>query len=94
MAMSDGKYFQIYLGLIAMVGGSAILSWQGHAAWAVAAIFAIAGAKAFLVVTYYMGLGAERTWVKWMLGSALLALIILFVGLIPDIVVFAGKAVG
>ncbi|HKY63421.1 MAG TPA: cytochrome C oxidase subunit IV family protein [bacterium] len=89
--MSDAKYTQIYWGLIAMVGGSALLSWLGHAGWAVAAIFALAAAKAFLVISYYMGLGEERVWVKWMLASAVLALAILFVGLIPDIVALAGR---
>ncbi len=89
--MNDAKYLQIYFGLIAMVGASALLSWLGHAGWAVAAIFTIAGAKAFLVLSYYMGLGEERAWIKWMLASALMALLILFIGLIPDIVAFAGK---
>lgn len=89
--MSDRKYIQIYIGLIVMVGGSALLSWLGHAAWAVGAIFAIASAKAFLVLSYYMELGKERAWVKWMLASAALALLILFIGLIPDIVALGAR---
>ncbi|MCC7345200.1 MAG: cytochrome C oxidase subunit IV family protein [Deltaproteobacteria bacterium] len=92
--MNRGTYIKIYFVLLAMVGVSVLLGLAGHTRIAVAGIFATALFKASLVLGYYMHLKAEKNWVKWMLGSGVACLVILFVGLVPDIVYVYGRIAG
>lgn len=92
--MNRGTYIKIYVVLLAMVGLSALLGMAGHTRIAVLGIFAVALFKASLVLGYYMHLKTEKNWVKWMLVSGVACLVILFVGLIPDIVYVYGRIAG
>lgn len=89
--MQRRTYINIYIVLLASVGVSALLSVIGHTMLAVIGIFSVAIVKAGLVLGYYMHLKDEKNWVKFMLGSAVACLVILFVGLIPDIVHVFGR---
>ncbi|MFO1464479.1 MAG: cytochrome C oxidase subunit IV family protein [bacterium] len=89
--MQRRTYINIYIVLLASVGVSALLSVIGHTRLAVIGIFSVAIVKAGLVLGYYMHLKDEKNWVKLMLGSAVVCLVILFVGLIPDIVHVFGR---
>ncbi len=61
---------------------------------AITAIFVIAAYKAYLVLTRFMHLSFEPTFVKIGMGVMLVLLGLLFVGFYPDIVlIFGGKAV-
>ncbi|MCC6273507.1 MAG: cytochrome C oxidase subunit IV family protein [Deltaproteobacteria bacterium] len=92
--MNRGTYIKIYFVLLTMVGVSVLLGLAGHTRIAVVGIFATALFKASLVLGYYMHLKSEKNWVKWMLGSGVACLVILFVVLIPDIVYVYGRIVG
>jgi len=92
--MKRRSYVKIYLVLVASVGVSAALSVLGHPKLAIAGIFSVATVKAGLVLGYYMHLKDEKHWVKIMLGSAVACLVILFLGLVPDIVYVYGRIGG
>lgn len=62
------------------------LAYLEHAFLAALMIFLIAIVKAFLVVAYYMHLKFEPGHVIAIVIAGILALVILFLGLVPDIV--------
>jgi len=92
--MSRKSYINIYVILLVSVLVSALLSYFGHTKLALVGIFTVALIKATLVLAFYMHLKTEQRWVRWMLGSAVACLVILFVGLIPDIVHVYGRMGG
>jgi caa(3)-type oxidase subunit IV len=75
--------------LAALIGSLALGPYAGAPA-VVALIFAIATAKALLVVSYYMHLAAEPRFLKLVMAGAMSAVAILFFGLYPDIVLKYG----
>jgi caa(3)-type oxidase subunit IV len=83
--MSQRAYFGIWVVLVGMVGLSIAMGSLGSR-FALTGIFAIAAFKAYLVLAYYMHLKPENHLVKLMLIGAFLCLVVLFFGLIPDIV--------
>ncbi len=89
--MKRRRYINIYLVLLASVGVSALLSVLGHTKLAIVGIFSVALVKAGLVLGYYMHLKDEKHWVKIMLGTAVACLVLLFLGLISDIVYVYGR---
>ena len=57
-------------------------------------IFAIAAMKAYLVLAYFVHFTVEPRFVKIMVGSLVVLLAILFVGLVPDILLAFGVPAG
>ncbi|MCB1214725.1 MAG: cytochrome C oxidase subunit IV family protein [Deltaproteobacteria bacterium] len=54
-------------------------------------IFLLATIKAFLVLLYYMGLKQEPSYISAILIVGVFFMIVLFIGLIPDMVWIYGK---
>lgn len=84
-------YVGIWVFLVVMIAASIGVGYLGHPVAATVAIFAIATLKAFFVANYYMGLNWEPFYVASVLLVGLLVLIILYVGLVPDIQLYYGK---
>jgi len=78
-------YIRIWFILLAALAGSLVLGiWAGSKIM-VAVIFAVAAAKAFLVVTYFMHLKFAPRWIRLIAVGAVSVVAVLYFGLIPDI---------
>lgn len=84
-------YVKIWFCLLLAMGLSILLADVGHPVIATGLIFGIAIVKAFLVAAYYMRLKWEPRYVTYILMVALGCLVVLFFGLVPDIVYVYGK---
>jgi len=76
----------VYLALLALTGATLAASLFNHGGriMAVAVALIIASVKASLIGFYYMGLRRERALTFAILGVGLLAVLILLVGILPD----------
>lgn len=54
-------------------------------------VFAVATLKMFLVVNYYMGIKYEPKYILWVLLSGVIAMLVLYFALVPDIVWVNGR---
>jgi len=79
------NYVAIWFALLALFGVSVGAAYLGATRTATVLIFAIAVAKALLVVSYYMHLKFEPRWIVWLMLGALTCAAVLFWGLMPDI---------
>lgn len=79
-------YVAIWVFLLALLGVSLALGYLGNVALATTLIFGIAAVKALVVAIYYMRLKWEPNYVPWIFWIGLIFMVILFFGLIPDIV--------
>lgn len=86
-----GFYIKIWVALLIMLGVSIAIADIGHPIIATTMIFGIAIIKAILVTFFYMGLALEARYIPWIVISGLVVVIILFFGLMPDIVYIYGK---
>lgn len=84
------NYVTIWVILAVALVASLALGILAPSPWVVGIIFAIAAVKAYLVAAYYMHLRVEPMYVKVMVGGLVLLLLILYAGLVPDIVWFYG----
>lgn len=84
-------YVKIWIWLLLAMGLSIFFANVGHALLATGLIFVIAIIKALLVAAYYMRLKWEPRYVAYILMVAIGCLVILFAGLVPDIVYVYGK---
>lgn len=82
----DALDLGVYLALIAFTGATLAASLFNHGGriMAVAVALIIASVKASLIGFYYMGLRRERALTFAILGVGLLAVLILLVGILPD----------
>jgi caa(3)-type oxidase subunit IV len=87
---SDRSYVVIWAILLAALGGSLALGMLGHVTAAIVAIFAVAVVKAALVLFRFMHLRDEPRWVRRIVWGALAVVVVLWVGLVPDIVLVYG----
>jgi caa(3)-type oxidase subunit IV len=78
--------FLVWIYLVVLAVASLICSSVFPETAGIVAIFVLATAKAALVVVYFMHLRAERIVIHAIAGAPLIFVIILFLGLIPDIV--------
>ncbi|MEE9275201.1 MAG: cytochrome C oxidase subunit IV family protein [bacterium] len=83
---SHPSYFLVWMYLVILVLVSVACAYLIPGAAGQAAIFLLAGAKAVLVGFYFMHLRAERILIHSLALVPLLVVLILFLGLIPDIV--------
>lgn len=88
--MSKSFLIKIWVILLVALGVSLALSYLHHPALATSLIFAVAIVKAFLVLWYYMGLKNEPGYIGWILVTGLVFMIVLFVGLVPDMIYVYG----
>lgn len=88
---SAAFYIKIWVALLVMLGISIAIADVGHPILATTLIFGIAIVKALLVVAFYMGLALEARYIVWVMISGLALMIILFFGLVPDIVYIYGR---
>ncbi len=82
---NTGFYVKIWVVLVVMLGVSIAIGQMGHVILATTLIFMIATIKAYLVMAFYMGLASEARYVTWVLISGLVIVIILFFGIMPDV---------
>ncbi len=88
------NYKSTFVILIVALVVSLILAEFIGGSGAITAIFVIAAYKAYLVLTRFMHLSIEPTFVKIGMAVMLLLLALIFVGFYPDVVlVFGDKAV-
>ena len=88
--MSKAFLIKIWVILLVALAVSLALAGLNHPALAMSLIFAIAIVKAFLVLWYYMGLKNEPSYVGWILMTGLVFMMVLFVGLVPDMIYVYG----
>lgn len=82
----DGLDLGVYLALLALTGATLAASLFNHGGriMAVAVALIIASVKASLIGFYYMGLRRERALTFAILGVGVLAVLILMIGILPD----------
>lgn len=83
----DGLDLGVYLSLLALTVATLGVSHFTHGGRIMAVVLAliIATIKASLIGFYYMGLRRERAMMFVILGIGVLAVIILLVGILPDL---------
>jgi len=91
MSETQTNYFRIYLILLAALVVSLILGALSSSALTVTIIFVIAGIKAYLVLNHFVHLEAEPRYIKVAVVGFVAILVVLYVGLVPDIVWIYGK---
>lgn len=79
-------YIKIWAALLVLLFISLYLASHGERVLATTLIFGIATIKAVLVAAYYMGLRWESKWVTSILLIGIVFMVILYTGLVPDIV--------
>ncbi|RMH38819.1 MAG: hypothetical protein D6689_18520 [Deltaproteobacteria bacterium] len=79
-------YTRVFLGLAVAMIVSVVIAAVSKSGPAIAAIFVIAAFKAYLVLNYFIHLGREPRYIKYVVIATLAALVILYGTLIPDIV--------
>lgn len=82
---NDPPYVAIWLALVVLLVASLGAGALGAKRTAVTLIFVLAAVKAFLVISYYMHLKFEPRWPRVLMLSALVLMVVLFFGLMPDI---------
>ena len=81
------RTYQVVFGvLLVALAISLVLAHFWGGPLMITAIFVIAGVKALFVANYFMHLGDEPHWLKLVVLSMLVALLILFIGFYIDIV--------
>ncbi|MFQ5600254.1 MAG: cytochrome C oxidase subunit IV family protein [Candidatus Krumholzibacteriia bacterium] len=84
--MRHPNYVGIWVALVVLFAGSVASAFLGARTLATALVFSIAVVKALLVISYYMHLRFEPRWLVVVMLCALTCVVVLFFGLIPDIV--------
>ena len=96
--MSDTQHHETnYIGIFCLLAVAMAVSlglgFLSPSPVVITTIFAIAAAKAYLVLGYYMHLTVQPKFVKVMVVSLFAVLAILWIGLVPDIVyVYGGES--
>ncbi len=82
----DGLNLGVYIALLCLTGATLGASLVNHGGriMAVSLALIIASIKASLIGFYYMGLRRERAMMYVILGIGLVAVLILLVGILPD----------
>lgn len=88
--MTESNIIKIWGALVVLLGLSLVLGELKNAELATILIFGVATVKAYLVLSYYMGLKWEPKFVSYILLSALAFMAVLFFYLVPDIVYVYG----
>ena len=85
-SQKEPRYFIIFLTLLAALFISLAIGHFSSGKVATTIIFVIAGIKAYLVLNYFVHLKMEPRYIKVMVASLVAVLLILYVGLVPDVV--------
>lgn len=85
------NYVAIWIILVAALFASLGLALLQQRQLAASLILALATVKAFLVLSYYMHLKFEPRFIVITITAGLLCMVILFFGLVPDIVHVYGR---
>ncbi|MAE70370.1 MAG: hypothetical protein CME06_07880 [Gemmatimonadetes bacterium] len=88
------NYFMVFGILVAALAISLALAAVSTGPIVVAAIFAIATVKAYLVLTHFIHLNVEPRFIKVLVIGLLAVLTVLYIGLVPDIVWVFGRMEG
>ena len=86
----EPNYIAIFGILVAAFVASVFLDYMSSSPVTVTLIFVIAAVKAYLVVMNFMHLKAEPTFLKWMVISLILVLVVMYIGMVVDIVYVFG----
>jgi len=89
--LPTSRYVAIWAVLVAALLASLALGAAGHSRAFVVAVFAVAAAKAGLVVAYFMHLKDGPTMFTVLLAGAVSVVAVLYFGLVPDIVWVHGR---
>jgi caa(3)-type oxidase subunit IV len=90
----DRRYIVLWGVLVLALLASLVLGALGSSGAVVAIVFAVAVAKAYLVAAHFMHLSHEPRFVKLVIVGALAVIVILYLGLVPDIVWAESQAGG
>lgn len=91
---SDRHYLIVWALLMGALGVSLALGAAGHHGALVATIFAVAVAKAGLVLTHFMHLRLAPRLPRLILVGAVAVVVVLYLGLLPDITWVFGAPAG
>ena len=89
-AHSETHYYFIFAVLMVAFVGSLGLGYLDPNPLTISVIFIVAALKAYLVLTRFIHLKEEPRFVKVVVISVLAVIVILYVGLVPDIVLVHG----
>ncbi|MBM4345827.1 MAG: c-type cytochrome [Deltaproteobacteria bacterium] len=81
-----GHYVRIWAVLLGALVVSLVLGAITNSPWAIAIIFAVATAKAALVLAHFMHVKLEPRWIRLIGAGAVAVVGVFFIGLVPDIV--------
>ena len=84
------SYIVIWFVLVVLFAASVSFSLFPSVVVGVVFAFAIAIVKTYMVAAYFMHLNIEPKWVWMMLGLALLAVFIMWLGIAPDVMEATG----
>ena len=84
------NYVKIWAILVALLIVSVLGSMSGVRSVVLVAAFGVALVKAFLVAKNFMHINIEKRWVPYLLIVCLVAMVILFAGVSPDVMKHAG----
>lgn len=89
-AHGPASYVKIWALLVVLFGVSLVGSMVGMLWLTLVSAFGIAVVKAMIVTAYFMHLDRERAYIKYLLLVVVALLLVLFIGLAPDVMKAAG----
>ena len=81
----ETNYVKIWAILVALLVVSVVGPMLGHPVITLITAFGIALVKAYLVAKNFMHLDVEKPIVHWVLGAALVLMVLLYAGVMPDV---------
>ncbi|MEW6775340.1 MAG: cytochrome C oxidase subunit IV family protein [Bdellovibrionota bacterium] len=84
------NYVAIWAVLLALLLAGIVVGNVQSPVLGAALVFGVAGVKAYIVAANYMHLKYEPLFVKLIVGSALACIVLVLIGLIPDVVYVYG----
>ncbi len=84
------NYVAIWAVLLALLLAGIVVGNVQSPALGAALVFGVAGVKAYIVAANYMHLKYEPLFVKLIVASALACIVLVLIGLIPDVVYVYG----
>ncbi|MEO5987476.1 MAG: cytochrome C oxidase subunit IV family protein [Candidatus Eisenbacteria bacterium] len=79
------NYVKIWAILVALLVVSVLGPMLGHPVLTLITAFGIALIKAYLVAKNFMHINVEKPIVHWVLGAALIIMVLLYAGVMPDV---------
>jgi caa(3)-type oxidase subunit IV len=91
VARPHPNYVMVWAILLALLVVSILGPMMGIFWVTLITAFVVAVIKALMVAAYFMHLNVERTYIKYLLFTILILMLVLFAGVAPDVMKRAGK---